>query len=326
MCTRLTQSDVVAHCFSEKGQTYVTELMSQLDKLGITQLFINTRSLEILVREFALEGVFEEGFDTSFYSADAVSARMKEHFTNKYATTIFGEQNVNENNMYPLMKVTGTVLCKPENAHVLFFWFTEFVHPINELMLKYLSLAKKNREDEEIDVFGTRDYRNAWHNIDRKEDYLNGLYEEALPCGVKNNFDELEEKYKFCPEFGQFHVSKLLNMFAFDRYYEATVNRGTPTFDNYSQYIEREPRFCILRRDNFRTKKELRSHINKIFKIFVYDHICKVYGGDDIEDVIVSFDELIEKRLVWLTMMYLNVMIHVSRNEYLRVNKLLEVK
>lgn len=321
-----------AYCERFEQQVRIVAIVKMVNKQGITQLFIKPQKVVELVKEFQYESIIAPDYNMDQFSDEALDNALASFLTKKIAEHMDKYGNISEESACDkaFNEIVISLAISPNTAHVLFSWITEFVFSYKEEMCNNLEKLKHTLADYEEGMAGYRIPHDfivgTWDYNERTIAKLNELYEEALPCGMLYQLQELKWRNSRDIDFETFDITGLLAKMPTDRYY-SVVFKGVPTYENCVSEVARSMRYASISWKHFRRREDIEKDIHEAFKNVVYDYIKNSFVDPydfyetDLSQYILK---MYKDRPIFVCAMYLVSMMHVNYTECQRLERLLK--
>ena len=320
------------YCSEIEQQLRIRTVVSQIEKQGLTQFFINPQKTFELARELKTEKVLPADYDIrQFSTTENMQSKLVEFFTKKIAEHMerLGNITSDEALRQTFGEIAVVLVVPPNGAHMLFNWLTEFTFQYRDKFCKAMVELKRkldvysgdepetNISFDYLKIFGVAMY-------DGFERLIN-LYEEALPCGMCYKIDHKLWEYSRFFEFKKFDVSVVIEGMPFDRYFAAAFYYS-PTYENRLNGHIMNEKYFQLPREKFKCKNELKAEIDEAFKALVFEYLKNTFNEEDeffdanLSDCAVKLQKDNAMRVCF---MYIISMMYVCYSETKRLDALL---
>lgn len=295
----LTHESIKKICESASGQEAIAKLTQEMNRQGITKMFIDYEKVRALVKRMEKDGICQDS--SANFSDETLDEILTGFLTEKVIEFLELVEDIEKKPIIhglPMLKeLVGYYLLNPYQPMKVFYWMGEYALPfkvdIQNTVNMYFMLTGASAD---------------------KHAMYNDLINDAIPLGINSEVHALAWVRANEEDYAKLDFKKIFEAINFDRYYFEAFEKDPDDKACCNREGEHDPM-------KFVPKSEIKILADEGFKPLVLDVVFQEAKSLSVPDINTAIMKLFEERPALVYMLYARAMFFAKASELQRFQK-----
>lgn len=295
----LTPENIKKICESASGQEAIAKLAQEMNRQGITKMFIDYEKVRALVKRMAKDGICQDS--SANFSDETLDEILTGFLTEKVIEFLGMVEDIEKKHILhglPMLKeLVGYYLLNPYQPMKVFYWMSEYAVPFKVDIQKVVDLY--------FMLTGASADKHAMYNE---------LINDAIPLGINSEVHALAWVRANGEDYAKLNFKKIFEAINFDRYYFETFEKNLGDKECCNAEGEHDPM-------KYAPKSEIKILADEGFKPLVLDIVFQEAKSLSVPDINAAIMKLFEEKPALVYMLYARAMFFVKVSELQRLQQ-----